>query len=83
MAVERDLDKSEFSTNNNILFDVSGHFIMYPTMLGIKVINIDTNRCVSILGKTDNIRPLHIALFQVLNYNIIIILLLQILNYLG
>ncbi|XP_018803983.1 PREDICTED: peptidylprolyl isomerase domain and WD repeat-containing protein 1 [Bactrocera latifrons] len=64
MAVERDLDKSEFSTNNNILFDVSGHFIMYPTMLGIKVINIDTNRCVSILGKTDNIRPLHIALFQ-------------------
>lgn len=64
MAVERDLDKSEFNTNNNILFDISGHFIMYPTMLGIKVINIDTNRCVSILGKTDNIRPLHIALFQ-------------------
>lgn len=64
MAVEKDLDKSEFNTNNNILFDISGHFIMYPTMLGIKVINIDTNRCVSILGKTDNIRPLHIALFQ-------------------
>ncbi|XP_004537520.1 peptidylprolyl isomerase domain and WD repeat-containing protein 1 [Ceratitis capitata] len=64
MAVERDLDKSEFNTSNNILFDISGHFIMYPTMLGVKVINIETNRCVSILGKTDNIRPLHIALFQ-------------------
>ncbi|XP_067632831.1 peptidylprolyl isomerase domain and WD repeat-containing protein 1 [Eurosta solidaginis] len=64
MAVERDLDKSEYNTCNNILFDASGHFIMYPTMLGIKVINVETNRCVSILGKTDNIRPLHIALFQ-------------------
>lgn len=83
MAVERDLDKSEFNTNNNILFDISGHFIMYPTMLGIKVINIDTNRCVSILGKTDNIRPLHIALFQVLQSNIINVALLLITNYLG
>ncbi|XP_036346167.1 peptidylprolyl isomerase domain and WD repeat-containing protein 1-like [Rhagoletis pomonella] len=64
MAVERDLDKSEYNTSNNILFDASGHFMMYPTMLGIKVINVETNRCVSILGKTDNIRPLHIALFQ-------------------
>ncbi|XP_075167285.1 peptidylprolyl isomerase domain and WD repeat-containing protein 1 [Haematobia irritans] len=64
MASERDLEKSDFNMNNNIIFDVTGHFLLYPTMIGIKMINIETNRCVSILGKTDNIRPLHIALFQ-------------------
>ncbi|XP_013106842.1 peptidylprolyl isomerase domain and WD repeat-containing protein 1 [Stomoxys calcitrans] len=64
MASERDLEKSDFNMSNNIIFDVTGHFLLYPTMIGIKLINIETNRCVSILGKTDNIRPLHIALFQ-------------------
>ncbi|XP_061398370.1 peptidylprolyl isomerase domain and WD repeat-containing protein 1-like [Musca vetustissima] len=64
MAAERDLEKSDFNMSNNIIFDVTGHFLLYPTLIGIKVINIETNRCVNILGKTDNIRPLHIALFQ-------------------
>ncbi|XP_037952498.1 peptidylprolyl isomerase domain and WD repeat-containing protein 1 isoform X2 [Teleopsis dalmanni] len=64
MATERDLEKSEFNTYSNILFDDSGYFLMYPTMLGIKVLNIETNRCVSILGKTDNIRPIQITLLQ-------------------
>lgn len=65
MAAERDLEKSEFNMSNNIIFDASGNFLIYPTMIGIKIINIKTNRCVNILGKTDNIRPLHIGLFQV------------------
>ncbi|XP_055919118.1 peptidylprolyl isomerase domain and WD repeat-containing protein 1 [Eupeodes corollae] len=64
MATERDLEKSDHFTNSNIIFDYSGNFIMYPTMLGIKLVNIETNRCITILGKTDNIRPLNIALFQ-------------------
>lgn len=64
MATERDLEKSDHFTNSNIIFDYSGNFIMYPTMLGIKLVNIETNRCVTILGKTDNIRPINIALFQ-------------------
>lgn len=64
MAGERDIEKSGSLTTANILFDASGHFILYPTMLGIKMVNIETNRCVKILGKGDNIRPLHLALFQ-------------------
>lgn len=64
MATERDLEKSEYFNNSNIIFDATGHFILYSTMIGIKLINIETNRCVVILGKTDNIRPLHIGLFQ-------------------
>lgn len=64
MANERDLEKSEHLGHANIVFDDSGHFVLYPTMLGVKVVNIETNRCVKILGKGDNLRPLHVALFQ-------------------
>lgn len=64
MANERDLEKSDYLASSNITFDCSGHFIMYATMIGVKLINIETNRCVKIIGKGDNLRPLHVALFQ-------------------
>ena len=65
MAVERELDKT--NTNlGNILFDESGYMIMYSTMLGIKLVNIYTNRCVRIMGKSENIRPMQLTLFQVI-----------------
>lgn len=65
MANERDLEKSDSFHLMNITFDYSGHFIMYPTMLGIKLVNIETSKCVKIIGKNDNLRPLNLALFQV------------------
>lgn len=65
MATERDLEKADALTYSNLLFDSSGHFLLYPTMIGIKMVNIETNRCVKIIGKSDNLRPLHVALFQV------------------
>ncbi|XP_035777829.1 peptidylprolyl isomerase domain and WD repeat-containing protein 1-like [Anopheles albimanus] len=64
MANERDLEKSDSFAHTNVMFDYSGHFIMYPTMLGIKLVNIETNRCAKIIGKNDNLRPLNLALFQ-------------------
>uniref|UniRef100_A0A1Q3F9E7 peptidylprolyl isomerase n=1 Tax=Culex tarsalis TaxID=7177 RepID=A0A1Q3F9E7_CULTA len=64
MANERDLEKSDSFSLINISFDYSGHFILYPTMLGIKLVNIETNKLVKIIGKNDNLRPLHVALFQ-------------------
>lgn len=64
MAGERDLDKSEAIHLTNILFDESGNFILYGTLLGVKIINIITKTCVRILGKPENLRPLKIALFQ-------------------
>lgn len=33
-------------------------------MLGIKVISVETNQCVWILGKQENIRVMQLALFQ-------------------
>ncbi|EAA10133.4 AGAP008660-PA [Anopheles gambiae str. PEST] len=64
MANERDLEKSDAFANMNVTFDYSGHFILYPTMLGIKLVNIETNRCAKIIGKNDNLRPLNLSLFQ-------------------
>lgn len=64
MAIERDLEKSESYELANIIFDASGHFIMYATLLGIKLINLYSNKCVRIIGKNENLRILNIALYQ-------------------
>lgn len=54
MAVERELQASETSPWPNAIFDESGHMLLLPTMLGIKVVNTYTNRVVRILGKVEN-----------------------------
>ncbi|XP_066912739.1 peptidylprolyl isomerase domain and WD repeat-containing protein 1-like [Clytia hemisphaerica] len=64
MASERELEKSDAFNAVNPVFDESGYFILYSTMLGIKVINIFSNTCVKILGKKENVRFLNIALYQ-------------------
>lgn len=64
MAVERDLEKSEGLRLSNLTFDESGYLLLYATMLGIKVVNIFTNHCVRILGKSENLRVLKLTLFQ-------------------
>uniref|UniRef100_A0A7M4FIJ0 peptidylprolyl isomerase n=1 Tax=Crocodylus porosus TaxID=8502 RepID=A0A7M4FIJ0_CROPO len=64
MAVERELEKVDAGRLINIVFDETGHFVLYGTMLGIKVINVETNRCIRILGKQENIRVMQLALFQ-------------------
>lgn len=64
MAVERELDKTEANLGN-IIFDESGYMIMYSTMLGVKLVNLFTNRCVTVMGKPENFRPMQLALFQV------------------
>lgn len=64
MAVERDLEKSDAASLANIVFDSSGYFIMYATLLGIKLVNLYSNRCAKIIGKNENLRILQIALYQ-------------------
>lgn len=47
------------------MFDESGNFLLYPTLLGIKVVNLVTNRVVRLLGKVENTeRFVRIALYQ-------------------
>ncbi|KXJ16664.1 peptidylprolyl isomerase domain and WD repeat-containing protein 1 [Exaiptasia diaphana] len=63
-ATERDLEKSDALKYSNVVFDESGYFLLYGTMLGIKVINLHTTRCVRMIGKLENVRVLQLALYQ-------------------
>jgi peptidylprolyl isomerase domain and WD repeat-containing protein 1 len=64
LNMEKEIEKTDSLIYSNIQFDLSGHFIIYSTMIGIKIINIETNKCSKILGKADNLRPMNIAVFQ-------------------
>lgn len=64
MATEKELEKSEAYNYCNIIFDRSGYFLFYATMLGIKVVNLYTNECVREIGRAENPRFLQLALFQ-------------------
>uniref|UniRef100_K3W5S2 peptidylprolyl isomerase n=1 Tax=Globisporangium ultimum (strain ATCC 200006 / CBS 805.95 / DAOM BR144) TaxID=431595 RepID=K3W5S2_GLOUD len=65
-AVEREFMNSvSRGVVSNCVFDESGHFILYPTLLGIKIVNIETNKLVKVLGKVENSdRFLRMTLFQ-------------------
>jgi len=68
MAVERELDREwagRAAPPPNALFDESGHFLLYPTHLGVKVFCLATGRLARLLGRVENgERFLRIALFQ-------------------
>jgi hypothetical protein len=49
----------------SVLFDESGNFLIYPTLLGVKVVNLVTNGVARLLGKVENTeRFLKLALYQ-------------------
>ncbi|KAJ7784527.1 hypothetical protein B0H16DRAFT_1492864, partial [Mycena metata] len=49
---------------SNAIWDESGAFILYPSLLGVKVVNTVTNRVVRLLGKDEVVRWLNLALYQ-------------------
>ncbi|EJD50595.1 hypothetical protein AURDEDRAFT_135422 [Auricularia subglabra TFB-10046 SS5] len=77
LAVERELEKDGTVPPNahtpvprgaartmRAVWDESGNFVVYPTLLGIKVVNIVTNRVVRLLGKDETTRFLDLSLYQ-------------------
>jgi peptidylprolyl isomerase domain and WD repeat-containing protein 1 len=64
LATERELDSPAFRNKVSVTFDETGHFIIYGSILGTKVLNTYTNRVVKVYGKEENFRPLSIALYQ-------------------
>ena len=64
MATERELDNPAVRWQVNVVFDESGHFIIYGSLLGIKVINTLTNRVVKVYGKEEPFRALNLCLYQ-------------------
>jgi len=67
MAVEHQLDKGWADGTvppPSLLFDTSGNFLIYPTMLGIKMVNVHTNQLRHVLGKSESERYTVLALYQ-------------------
>ncbi|EIW81070.1 hypothetical protein CONPUDRAFT_165295 [Coniophora puteana RWD-64-598 SS2] len=49
---------------SNAVWDESGAFVLYPTLLGVKVVNTVTNRVVRLLGKDEAVRWLWLTVYQ-------------------
>lgn len=64
LAIERDLQRTPYLNDLKAIFDQSGQYILYPSPIGIKVINLENNRVVRLLAREDSLRPLQIALYQ-------------------
>ncbi|KAF5826791.1 hypothetical protein DUNSADRAFT_2058 [Dunaliella salina] len=65
LAVEKELATAETAPPPNAVFDESGNFLLYPSLLGIKVVNLVTNHPMFCAGKVENTeRFLRVALFQ-------------------
>ncbi|KAK3047193.1 Peptidyl-prolyl cis-trans isomerase cyp15 [Extremus antarcticus] len=64
IAVERELENPAIRNRVNIIFDESGHFILFGSILGTKVINTLSNRLVKLYGRDEPFRPLNLSLYQ-------------------
>lgn len=65
LAVERELEKLPTTiSGSNVVFDETGLFIMYATMLGVKVVNTNSNACVKIYARNERLRMLNLSLYQ-------------------
>ncbi|POS84808.1 Cyclophilin-like protein [Erysiphe pulchra] len=64
LATERELGDPALRSKANVIFDETGNFILYGSMLGIKVVNTYTNHVVKAYGKDENFRSLNLAMYQ-------------------
>lgn len=69
LALERDLESKESGPGGalrtaNAVWDESGNFILYPTLLGVKVVNTVTNKVARIIGKDEVSRFLNLDIYQ-------------------
>merc|ERR1712150_377649 len=63
--VRAEIAKNPYMYNSQIVWGSTGYFLMYPTLLGIKVVNVVTEQVVRLIGNGEtNARVLNIALFQ-------------------
>ncbi|EFY90270.1 Peptidyl-prolyl cis-trans isomerase cyp15 [Metarhizium acridum] len=64
LAQEREVDSQLLRHKSNVIFDESGNFIVYGSMLGIKVLNTYTNQVIKVYGKDENFRAVNLGLYQ-------------------
>ena len=63
---EEELMTTPYNSLNNFCYDESGNFLLLASPIGIKILNLVTNKVSRIVGKTDasDLRFINIALFQ-------------------
>lgn len=64
LAAEQELDNAAVRKRVNVIFDETGHFIIYGSLHGTKVLNTLTNRVVKVYGQDEPFRPLNVTMFQ-------------------
>lgn len=64
MGVEREIEHPAVKNRMNAIFDETGNFLLYGSILGTKVINTLTNRVIKVYGKDEPFRPLNLAMYQ-------------------
>ncbi|ORZ40216.1 peptidyl-prolyl cis-trans isomerase cyp15 [Catenaria anguillulae PL171] len=65
MAIERELEASVQARRYvNAVFDISSEFVLYPTLLGIKIVHVGASRVSALVGGAETLRVLHLALYQ-------------------
>lgn len=64
LAIEREVESPANRNKANVIFDESGHFIIYGSIAGIKVLNTYTNQVVRVFGKDEPFRALNLAIYQ-------------------
>jgi len=64
LSVEREIGRTGLIKYNNVIWDDSGHFILYSSLLGIKMVNLTTRRVSRLLAQREHLRCLNVALFQ-------------------
>ena len=64
LAAERELENPVTIPRVNVLFDESGHFVLYGSLYGIKCINTYTNRVVRVYGKDEPFRAINLCMYQ-------------------
>ncbi|ODV64047.1 uncharacterized protein ASCRUDRAFT_78993 [Ascoidea rubescens DSM 1968] len=65
ISLEKNLinsDKINYFLSRNAIFTNSNNFILYPSINGIKLIDLSLNKCIKILGKFDINESLHASL---------------------
>ncbi|KAF2863547.1 peptidyl-prolyl cis-trans isomerase cypE [Piedraia hortae CBS 480.64] len=62
LAVERELENVK--SRINVIFDESSNFVLYGSILGVKVIDLLTSRLIKLYGREDPLRPLNLAVFE-------------------
>jgi len=64
MSVEKEITRTNLIKYNNLVYDESGYFLVYASLLGIKFVNLKTQKVSRLLAQKEHLRPLAIALFQ-------------------